>query len=220
VSGTTWPPRASPAYELSKRTIDIAVAAGALILISPIWAVIAAAIRVTTPGPALYRATVIGRGGVPFTYFKFRSMVAGDDSHHVEWLREFVRQDLPYVDSGGSLIYKAVGDPRVTRVGRLLRRSSLDEVPQLLNVLRGDMSLVGPRPPLPAEYEHYDERARQRLAVLPGITGLYQVTARSRVPFSGMLALDLEYIQRRSLALDLSILVRTVGAILRGSGAV
>jgi lipopolysaccharide/colanic/teichoic acid biosynthesis glycosyltransferase len=142
-------------------------------------------------------------------------MVAGDDSHHRAWLREFVTRDAPYQDG----TYKILGDPRVTPVGRVLRRFSLDEVPQLINVLKGDMSIVGPRPPLPLEFELYDEQARQRLAVLPGITGLYQIRARSQVPFSQMLAIDLEYVERRSLGLDLQIMMRTVGVMLAGRGA-
>jgi lipopolysaccharide/colanic/teichoic acid biosynthesis glycosyltransferase len=146
-------------------------------------------------------------------------MRSGDDSHHKAWLRDFVRADRPFLDSEGEPVYKAVDDARVTPVGRFLRRFSLDEVPQLINVLIGDMSVVGPRPPIPAEYEVYDESARGRLAVKPGITGLYQVTARSRVPFSEMLAIDLDYIRRRSLGLDLSIMLRTVGAMVHGEGA-
>jgi lipopolysaccharide/colanic/teichoic acid biosynthesis glycosyltransferase len=208
-------PAGRPGYDAVKRLLDGAVAGAGLVLLSPIWLAIGILIRVTSPGPALYRATVIGKDGRRFTYYKFRSMVAGDDRHHKEWLRDFVTKDAPYRDG----VYKVEADPRVTSVGRVLRRLSLDEVPQLINVLRGEMSLVGPRPPIPFEYELYDERARQRLAVKPGITGLYQVTARSQVPFSRMLTLDLEYIERRSLGLDVAIMVRTVGVVLAGRGA-
>lgn len=208
-------PAGRPRYAPAKWLLDVAVAGATLVLLSPIWLAIAILIRVTSPGPALYRATVVGKDGRRFTYFKFRSMIAGDDRHHREWLRDFVTRDTPYRDR----VYKVEADPRVTPVGRVLRRLSLDEVPQLINVLRGEMSIVGPRPPIPFEYELYDERARRRLAVKPGITGLYQVTARSQVPFSRMLALDLEYIERRSLGLDLAIMVRTVGVMLTGRGA-
>jgi lipopolysaccharide/colanic/teichoic acid biosynthesis glycosyltransferase len=191
------------------------IAGSVLVLLSPLWLLIGLVIRVTSPGPALFRATVVGKDGRQFTYYKFRSMVAGDDRHHKEWLRDFVTRDAPYRDR----VYKVEADPRVTPVGRVLRRLSLDEVPQLINVLRGEMSIVGPRPPIPFEYDLYDQRARGRLAVKPGITGLYQVTARSQVPFSRMLALDLEYIERRSLWLDVGIMVRTVGVMLSGRGA-
>jgi lipopolysaccharide/colanic/teichoic acid biosynthesis glycosyltransferase len=208
-------PAGAPGYNAVKRLLDVALAGAALVLLSPIWLAIGILIRVTSPGPALYRSTVIGKDGRRFTYYKFRSMVAGDDRHHKEWLRDFVTRDAPYRDR----VYKVEADPRVTPVGRVLRRLSLDEVPQLINVLRGEMSIVGPRPPIPFEYELYDQRARGRLAVKPGITGLYQVTARSQVPFSRMLALDLEYVERRSLGLDIGIMCRTVGVMLTGRGA-
>ena len=204
-----------PAYEAASRALDVVVAAAVLVLLSPVWLAIAVLVRATSSGPALFRRTVAGRCGRPFTYYKFRSMVDGDDSHHRRWLRDFVVDDAAYQGGG----FKVVGDRRITPVGRVLRRLSLDELPQMLNVLRGEMSVVGPRPPIMAEYELYDDRARRRLAVKPGITGLYQVTARSSVPFSRMLAIDLDYIERRSLALDLSIMLRTAGVMLSGRGA-
>jgi lipopolysaccharide/colanic/teichoic acid biosynthesis glycosyltransferase len=216
---TVWPPPSGWIYDASKRVIDVLVALAILAIGSPVWCAIAVLIRVTSPGPALYRGQVVGRSGLAFTYYKFRSMRVGGDARHLQWLKEFVRADQPFVDDSGRPLYKAVNDPRVTPVGRVLRRFSIDEVPQLINVLRGEMSLVGPRPPLPAEYEEYDQEAFRRLAVKPGITGLYQVTARSRVPFSGMLAIDLDYIRRRSLRLDLSIAARTIRAMVMGDGA-
>ena len=209
----TWP-RPKPGYDALSRVLDVTVAAAALLLLSPLWLAIAVLVRSTSPGTALFRRTVVGKDGRHFTYYKFRSMVAGDDSHHREWLREFVTRDAAY--RGGR--FKVVGDPRITPVGRLLRRLSLDEVPQLINVLKGDMSIVGPRPPIAEEYELYDDRTRRRLAVKPGITGLYQVTARSRVPFSEMLAIDLEYIERRSLRLDVAIMLRTIAVMVSGRG--
>lgn len=209
-----WAP-SRPFYEAAKRALDILVAAAVLVLLSPLWLLIAIAIRLSSPGPALFRNTVIGRGGRPFTYYKFRTMVKGDDSHHRAWLRDFVTQDATYQGRR----YKVDDDPRRTGLGKWLRRLSLDEIPQLINVLQGDMSLVGPRPPLRYEFELYDETSRRRLAVRPGITGLYQVTARSAVPFSEMLAIDLDYIRRRSLALDLWIIFRTPWAMLTGRGA-
>lgn len=202
-------------YEFAKRTLDVLVASGVLVVLSPVWLIVALAIMLESPGPALFRRTVVGKGGQPFTYFKFRSMRRGDDTHHRDWITRFVLADQPY--AGGR--YKVDRDPRITRLGAILRRTSLDEVPQLINVLLGQMSVVGPRPPLPFEYELYDQRARRRLAVKPGITGLYQVSARSQVPFSKMLAIDLDYIQRRSLRLDGWIMLRTFGAMLSGRGA-
>ena len=204
-----------PGYEVVKRVLDVAVAVLALVLLSPVWLVLAALIRATSEGPPLFRRTVVGKAGRQFVYYKFRTMVSGDDSHHRNWLKEFVTRDAPY--AGG--VFKVTDDPRITGVGRILRRTSLDEVPQLINVLKGDMSIVGPRPPLPFEVEHYDNTALRRLAVRPGITGLYQVTGRSRVPFSGMVALDLDYVQRRSLRLDLEIMLRTAKVMLSGAGS-
>jgi lipopolysaccharide/colanic/teichoic acid biosynthesis glycosyltransferase len=195
--------------------VDVALAAALLVVLSPLWLIIIAAIRFTSAGPALFRGTVVGQHGRRFMYFKFRTMMAGSDAHHREWLRQFVGSDAAYVGNE----YKVRNDPRVTQLGRILRRTSLDEVPQLLNVLRGDMSLVGPRPPIEFEYELYDDTAKRRLAVKPGITGLYQVTARSKVPFSRMLALDLEYIEHRSVRLDLSIMLKTTKVMVSGRGA-
>jgi lipopolysaccharide/colanic/teichoic acid biosynthesis glycosyltransferase len=214
-----WPPPAGRAYRVVKRSIDVVIASAVLLLGAPLWLLIAAAIRITSAGPALFRARVIGEQCRPFVYYKFRTMRAGDDAQHRGWLQDFVVADRPFAEVDGKPVYKVIDDPRITPIGRILRRVSLDEVPQLINVLRGEMSMVGPRPPLPAEFEHYDERARLRLAVPPGITGLYQVSARSQVPFSAMLALDLDYIARRSVALELQILARTLWAVVRGRGA-
>ena len=202
-------------YEALSRLLDVLVAAIALLLFAPIWLAVAIAIKATSPGPALYKGTVIGQRGRPFVYYKFRTMISGDDSHHKRWLREFVSRDADYARGQ----FKVIGDPRVTTVGRLLRRSSLDEVPQLFNVLKGDMSIVGPRPPIPFEFDLYDDQAKRRLAVKPGITGLYQTSCRGRAPFSRMLELDLQYIERRSIGLDLLIMLRTAGAVISGRGA-
>lgn len=212
-------------YAAGKRLVDLIVAALVLVGLAPLWALVALAIRLTSPGPVLFRGTAIGRGGQPFTYYKFRTMRHGtDDAAHRAFLARYVRDGAAYAevslpDGTRRAVYKLVDDPRVTTVGRWLRRCSLDEVPQLWNVLRGEMSLVGPRPPVPAEYEHYAPHHRRRLDVPPGITGLYQVTARSTVPFEEMVRIDLEYVRRRSLALDLAILARTVLVMLTGRGA-
>jgi lipopolysaccharide/colanic/teichoic acid biosynthesis glycosyltransferase len=193
----------------------VAIALVVLIVLSPVWLLIALLVKATSPGPAFFRNTMVGRGGRLFSYHKFRTMVAGDDSHHREWLKEFVTKDAPYKDGR----FKVDADPRRTGIGKFLRRTSLDEIPQLIDVLKGDMSVVGPRPPLLYEFEQYDNRACGRLAVRPGITGLYQVTARSAVPFSQMLAIDLDYIERRSLWLDLKIILATPWMMLTGKGA-
>lgn len=217
-----WADAHAPAgYAAAKRALDLLVSAGVLLVGMVVWLTIAALIKLTSPGPVFYRGTVIGRGGKPFRYYKFRTMVAGgDNSAHKQWLEQFVKQDAAFSESpDGKKVFKVVNDPRITRVGRVLRKLSLDEVPQMLNVLTGDMSLVGPRPPVPYEYEHYDDWAKQRLSVLPGITGLYQVTARSQVGFSEMVTIDLDYIRRRSLWLDLWIMVKTPLVMLLGTGA-
>jgi len=206
-------------YSISKRATDLLGATAILVVGSPLWALISLSVLAGDGGPVLYRGTVVGAGGQPFRYYKFRTMRGGDDSTHRAWLADFVLRDSPSHTHDDVEIYKSIDHSRVTRVGRWLRRTGLDEVPQLVNVLKGEMSIVGPRPPLLEEYQHYDERARRRLAVKPGITGLYQVTARSRVPFSRMLTIDLDYIERRSWWLDLSIMLRTVGVMLRGDGA-
>ena len=211
-----WPPPAHPGYDAGKRALDIVVAVLGLGMLSPIWLLVGALVRATSPGPALHRGRVVGRRGREFTYYKFRSMRPGDSTSHEAWLGEYVKGEAAPTDGTG---FKRVELDRVTPVGRVLRRFSVDEVPQLLNVLAGQMSVVGPRPPLVAEYRHYDESTSRRLAVLPGITGLYQVTARSRVPFSRMLEIDLDYIRRRSLALDVALMLRSIGAVLGGRGA-
>lgn len=217
-----WAERHAPAgYLAVKRLLDVTVSLAVLLLGLPLWVALGLAIKLTSPGPVFYRGTVIGKGGAAFRYYKFRTMrVGGDNSAHKEWLERFVKYDAAYAEGeAGTKVFKVVNDPRVTAVGRWLRKLSLDEVPQMLNVLKGEMSLVGPRPPVPYEAEHYDAVARQRLSVTPGITGLYQVTARSQVGFSGMLALDLEYIRRRSIWLDLWIMLKTPVVMLTGKGA-
>ncbi|MEI2689169.1 MAG: sugar transferase [Anaerolineae bacterium] len=217
-----WADAHAPAgYGAAKRALDVAVALAVLLLGLPLWLLIALLIKRSSPGPVFYRGVVIGRGGASFRYYKFRTMVAGgDNTAHKQWLEQFVKQDAAFAeDASGNKVFKVVNDPRITPIGRILRKLSLDEAPQMLNVLKGDMSLVGPRPPVPYEYEHYDDWAKQRLSVLPGITGLYQVTARSQVGFSGMAAIDLDYIRRRSLWRDLQIILRTPIVMLLGTGA-
>ena len=217
-----WAERhAPPGYLASKRALDVAVSGFVLLIGLPLWLLIALLIKRSSPGPVFYRGTVVGKGGKAFRYYKFRTMRAGsDNTAHKEWLEKFVKEDAAFSqDASGRQVFKVVDDPRITSVGHTLRKLSLDEVPQMINVLRGEMSLVGPRPPVPYEYEHYDDAARQRVSVTPGITGLYQVTARSQVGFSGMLAIDLEYIRTRSLGRDVMIMFKTPWVMLTGKGA-
>ena len=198
-----------------KRPLDLLGALALLALTAPIWVIVAIAIKLDSPGPVLYAQDAVGRGGRTFRFHKFRTMQRGaDEAGHRRYIQTFVQGT-----TGEDGVHKMTDDPRRTRVGRWLRRLSLDELPQALDILRGEMSLVGPRPPLPYEYALYDENARRRLAVKPGITGLYQVTRRSQASFREMVAIDRQYVQRRSLWLDLSIMARTLPAMLLGKGA-
>jgi len=219
--------------EISCRALDIAGSALLLVLLSPLLAAIALAIRLDSPGPAVFRQQRIGRDRRPFTVNKFRSMHDGAaHDRHREFVLGLIRgehpqHDLPdheaadqdAADDGPRPYYKMIADPRITRVGRVLRRSSLDELPQLWNVLRGDMSLVGPRPAIPYEVDHYPSAWLDRLAVKPGITGLWQVSGRSQVTLQEMVRLDVDYARRRTLWLNLWILVHTVPTVLGGKGA-
>lgn len=209
-------------YERAKRVLDITVAITSLLLLSPLLLLMTIAIKLTSKGPVFYRGTVHGRHGVPFSWHKFRTMVAdGDDSAHRQFIETYVsesRSDAPQGGAPGGL-YKLTPDPRVTRIGALLRKTSLDEMAQMLDVLRGHMSVVGPRPPVPYEYQMYTEEDMDRLTVLPGITGLAQVCARSKCSFAEMVALDREYIANRSLWLDLRIMLETVVVVLLRKGA-
>jgi len=203
-----------------KRAVDLAGAICGGILILPLLGAIALAICLTSRGPILYRQMRIGRGGRPFAFYKFRSMVVHEpDEEHRRYLEAFLKKDVAAsIDTNGKKLYKRVDDPRITPVGRILRRTSLDELPQLWNVARGEMSLVGPRPCLQFEYELYDDWQRRRLDVTPGMTGLWQVTGRSYVTFNDMVLLDLFYIGNWSLGLDAKLLVRTLPVILFGKG--
>ena len=193
-----------------KRALDVVGAAAALLLAGPIVLLAALAVRLTSRGPAFYKSTRLGQDGRPFTFYKLRSMYVGADAE---------RAKLMHMNEADGPVFKIARDPRVTRVGQWMRSTSVDELPQLLNVLKGDMSLVGPRPPLPEEAEKYEAWQRRRLDVKPGITCLWQVSGRSRLGFDEWMRLDLEYIRRQSLATDLWILVRTVPAVLSREGA-
>ena len=193
-----------------KRSLDLVITALALIPGSLVMAVVALAVKIDSPGPIIYQQQRVGKNGRVFTCYKFRSMRDGAD-------RE--REQLESLNEQDEVIFKIRDDPRLTRVGRVIRRASLDELPQLYNVLKGDMSLVGPRPPLPTEVARYEEWHRKRLQVAPGLTGLWQVNGRSKLNFEEMVHLDLTYIQNWSISLDLSILLRTVPAVIAGGGA-
>jgi len=193
-----------------KRLMDIVLAIIMLIIHSPLWAVTVILIRVTSKGPALYRQTRLGKDGEAFEMLKFRSMVEG--AHEM-------RNDLKRSNEASGPIFKMKEDPRITRIGRLLRRTSLDELPQFLNVLQGDMSIVGPRPPLPDEVGRYQSHHLKRLAVRPGVTGLWQVSGRDRRDFEEMSRLDLYYIENWSIRLDMKIILKTVPTVLSRKGA-
>ncbi len=216
---TTWPERVgdgvSPAYAPTKRVLDVLVAGTALVLAAPVLLVLALLVRTTSAGPVLFRQVRVGRDGTTFRMLKFRTMRHGcDDAVH----RAYVGQLLADRAESHDGLYKLADDPRVTRVGGVLRRLSLDELPQLVNVLRGEMSLVGPRPALPFEAELFPDWARARYRVAPGLTGLWQVSGRNRLTMLDGLRLDVEYVERRGLTLDLLILARTLPAVL-GRGA-
>ena len=205
-----------------KRAIDILGSSIALVLLSPILLGVALAIKLSSPGPVLFRQTRIGQYGIPFTCLKFRSMYTGNDPRiHIEYVKQFIGGDVkPDTSRTNGRVYKITDDPRLTRVGKLLRRTSLDELPQFLNVLRGDMSMVGPRPPISYELANYDIWHRRRLLEeKPGITGLWQVSGRSRLPFDDMVRLDLKYATTWSLWLDVKILLQTPHAVFSGEGA-
>lgn len=197
-------------YALSKRIFDLVAAILFLALLTPFFIVIGLLVKLTSKGPILYIGERIGHCGKPIKFIKFRTMVADADAK---------LKDLHAMNEKDGPIFKMRNDPRITPLGRFLRKFSLDELPQLWSVLKGDMSIVGPRPPLPREVELYDERAMQRLSVLPGITCYWQIMGRSNLSFEEWLELDLKYIQDMNFWLDLQIVLKTPLAVLKGQGA-
>jgi lipopolysaccharide/colanic/teichoic acid biosynthesis glycosyltransferase len=196
----------------AKRTLDWLGSAALLLVLAPLFAVVAVLIKLDSPGPVLFRQERVGRGGRPFVCLKFRSMrVDADQKVHAAYVAERIRQGLP--------LLKLKADPRITRIGGFLRATSIDELPQLWNVLRGEMSLVGPRPALAYEVELYDAAQRRRLLVKPGVTGLAQVYSRGKGTLSEYVGHDLEYVARRNFWLDVKILLITLPAVLKGHGA-
>jgi len=205
------------AFSAAKRAIDIAGSLFALLILLPAFVLIAVLIKMTSDGPVFYRQQRLGKSGAEFTFLKFRSMyVANDSKIHKEFTQNLIRGNAGNPDG----VYKIQKDPRITSFGRILRASSLDELPQFINVLSGKMSLVGPRPPIPYEFECYQLWHRRRiLEAKPGITGLWQIHGRSRTTFDDMVRMDLQYIRERSIWIDLKILIKTPFAIIGGHGA-
>ncbi len=214
-----WSPAAASAYQrgiLAKRTFDATVAAIGILLLSPLFLALYLATRLSSRGPAIYTQRRVGVDGRRFDFYKFRTMVhRNDDSIHRAYSERLING---WAKREGGRAFKLTADPRVTPLGRFLRKSSLDELPQLFNVLRGDMSLVGPRPPIEYEVDYYQEWHKQRLQAKPGITGLWQVSGRSQVPFDEMVMLDIHYMEHWSFLLDLKILLRTIPVVVFGVG--
>lgn len=195
----------SASYYIGKRIIDISGALIGIILLSWLFLIIAISIKAEDPkGPVFFRQKRIGKNGKEFHMFKFRSMVSDAEER---------LKDLLEKNEAGSIMFKMKHDPRITKIGRFIRKTSLDELPQLWNVLKGEMSLVGPRPPIEREVEQYSEYDKQRLLVTPGCTGLWQVSGRSSIGFEEMVELDLQYIQKRTIGYDINIILKTVGVL-------
>lgn len=197
-------------YRIGKRLFDVVFALCGLALLLPLLPFVITLIKLDSPGPVVFAQRRVGRGGRPFTCYKFRSMIQAAES---------MKSELANLNEASGPAFKIRDDPRITRVGAFLRRSSLDEVPQLLNILRGQMSIVGPRPQIPAEVELYEPWHRRRLEVKPGITCLWQIAGRSHIGFDEWMRLDLDYLRRRSLKLDLWIVLHTLPAVIARKGA-
>lgn len=193
-----------------KRALDIIIALLFLILLSPLFLIVAIIIRLDSPGPVFFQQQRIGKWGKPFYCYKFRSMFTDAEARKAELMDQ---------NEADEVVFKMKNDPRVTRVGRVIRKTSIDELPQLINVLKGEMSLVGPRPPVPIEVIQYEFQTMYRLDAVPGITGLQQVSGRSGLPFTRWVELDLQYISEQSLLKDFEILLKTIPAVITGKGA-
>jgi len=198
-------------YLITKRILDLAITLPILILLSPVLLVVACVVKLWDRGPVFFTQARVGKSGQEFTCYKFRSMVPDAERLKARLLAQNHHAD--------NRTFKLPCDPRITWIGRILRKTSVDELPQLWNVVRGEMSLVGPRPPLPSEVNLYSDRDRRRLNVQPGITCIWQVSGRGNLPFSKQVQLDLDYIENRSLVLDLKLLVLTIPAVITGRGA-
>ncbi|NMC83636.1 MAG: sugar transferase [Armatimonadetes bacterium] len=203
-------PQPSRGYLIAKRVMDVVICGVGLVLLSPLLALIALWVKMDSQGPVLFKQLRIGRHQKPFYCLKFRSMTVDAEAR---------RRELEHLNEVDGPVFKIRDDPRVTRAGRILRKLSLDEFPQLWNVMTGEMTLVGPRPPLPAEVEKYEPWMLQRLEVTPGITCFWQISGRSNVTFDEWMRMDLDYIRQCSIMTDIKILVRTIPAVLFGKGA-
>lgn len=202
-------------YEIFKRCFDFITAVVLILLSLPLLIVISLAIKLTSKGPVLFVQERVGLGGKPFKFYKFRSMAHNNDTKiHEEFMQKLIRGEIEAEAGEESPKFKMDKDPRITPFGHFIRKTSLDELPQLFNVLNGSMSLVGPRPPIPYEVQAYKSWHLHRLSIKPGVTGLWQVSGRSSLAFDDMVQLDLEYIERRSILLDLKILFQTIPAAL------
>jgi lipopolysaccharide/colanic/teichoic acid biosynthesis glycosyltransferase len=203
-------------YRVAKRVLDVSLSSVGLLLTSPVMLAVAAAVRLESHGPILFRQERVGLGGRPFRLYKFRTMhAAADQEAHRRYVQRLIRRDAQ-ADVGESTWIPIEADPRITSVGGFLRRSHLDELPQLFNVLRGDMSVVGPRPPIPYEVELYEPWHLRRLSVVPGLTGLWQLRGWGKLSFDEGVALDLEYIDQRSFMTDVRIILGTLWQIVTG----
>lgn len=209
------------AYSCWKGILDRLLAVLGIVVLSPLLALIAIGIRVDSPGSPIFAQERVGKDGCRFTAYKFRTMhVNNDDSDYKAYLRRLITQGVPYgVDRQGRPVYKVADDPRVTRVGALLRKTNLDELPQLFNMLKGEMSFVGPRPDIPFAVELYEDWHKKRFSVKPGITGLWQVCGRAGLSFDQMVRLDIDYVERQSPLLDGKIMLLTVGTVLGRDGS-
>jgi exopolysaccharide biosynthesis polyprenyl glycosylphosphotransferase len=203
--------RPSVAYQRCKRAVDLVLAMIGVLLLSPLFAIVSLLIKLTSRGPVFFVQTRVGCSGKNFACFKFRSMVA-----NAEAMQKQLAAQNQHADPR---TFKMQRDPRVTRIGALLRKTSIDELPQLFNVLKGDMSLVGPRPPLPREVEKYEKHELRRLEVKPGLTCIWQVCGRGDIPFPKQVEMDITYIEQRSLLLDLKLILLTIPAVVFGKGA-
>lgn len=203
-----------PALSAScKRVLDLVLSGTALVLAAPFFGLVIVAVRLDSPGPAFFRQVRVGQGGRLFHLWKFRTMFVDAEAR----MERMMDESAEFFSHG--VRFKMQHDPRITRIGRLLRRTSMDELPQLWNVLRGEMSLVGPRPPIPKEVALYNSHERRRLEVMPGLTCIWQVSGRSLVPFDQQVEMDLTYVHRQSVGLDVALLLRTIPAVLTARGA-
>src|SRR2546425_272388 len=208
-------------YQRTKRILDIIFTLLILIPLCIVIVIVAVLIRLDSAGPIFFRQKRVGQNGVEFNILKFRSMyVNSDDLRHREAITKYMNGQKLGESINGDLSYKLVDDPRVTRVGRFMRKTSIDELPQFINVLRGEMTLVGPRPPLPYEIEEYDLHDWIRLSGRPGLTGTWQIYGRSRVPFKQMVEMDIEYLEQQSILQDLKLIALTLPVMLQGRGGV